>query len=462
MIFFFRFFIAFLVLVSIGIITGRQLQCSYGTDEAPLWPEFHRCKLYQVNLSKSYETQVHLFSGSNSQKSQATVVHFYESPQIDFIPKEILKEFPNLNGLIFDSCNLLVLKNELFSEDFVVLEYLHLSLNQIAYIEPLAFQNLKNLKWLALLWNKIQSLPFNLFQKNPKLIYLNSADNQINSISPNLLKNLNQLKYVDFWFNQCVSRDFGCETCSISQSDLDSGLSECFQNCLKDPECVTKSELVERTTETEKERDPIQTTPQVTTIPPFDFPASPVQNTATANNPKPILQSLKTNLAQKLANSDLTTESSLEIETTEIVTPNFEEIEEPESEAPSQSSTAEPENEPQDLKLVLEGIDEKLLNMTEDLRVALTAKIESENEAIKNKIEETNKLSHEILEKMNKIFSGKINCGLGNANELLTAQLENEKLKVKILKAELGQKKMEKELQSMKRKWLQSKENLKE
>jgi hypothetical protein len=63
---------------------------------------------------------------------------------------------------------------------------------------------------------------------------------------------------------------------------------------------------------------------------------------------------------------------------------------------------------------------------------------------------------------MNKIFSGKINCGLGNANELLTAQLENEKLKVKILKAELGQKKMEKELQSMKRKWLQSKENLKE
>jgi hypothetical protein len=139
------------------------------------------------------------------------------------------------------------------------------------------------------------------------------------------------------------------------------------------------------------------------------------------------------------------------------VTKNPEEIEEPQTEDPSQSSTAEPETEPRDLKL--EGIDEKLLSMTEDLRVALTTKIESENEAIKKKIEG---LSHEILEKLNGILAGKNNCGLETANELLTAQLENEKLKAKVLKAELGQKKMEKELQNMKRNWLQSKGNLKE
>ncbi len=138
------------------------------------------------------------------------------------IPKEIPKEFPNLNGLIFLYCNLPILKNELFSNDFVALEYLDLGRNQIVSIEPSAFQNLENLKWLRLNYNKIQSLPFNLFRNNLKLIYLNFWRNQINSISPNLLKNLNQLKQVDFDYNQCVDQSFACSSCPISQSDLDS------------------------------------------------------------------------------------------------------------------------------------------------------------------------------------------------------------------------------------------------
>jgi hypothetical protein len=448
-----------LIIVSIRIITGLELECSYYGTSSRLWPEFYQCFLYRVDLSESFKSQVHSFTGSTSQKSETTVVEFGHSPQIDFIPNEILKEFPNLNGLSFIFCNLPVVKNDLFPEEFVVVEYLNLYVNQIASIEPFAFQNLKNLKWLSLQENKIQSLPYNLFQNNPNLFFLDFMHNEIKSISPNLLKNLNQLKRVDFWSIQCDAQGFGCEDLCSPISDLDSGLSTCFQNCLEDPECATKSELVEGTTETEKERDPIQTTPQVTTTQPPKEEDLPAQNNATPNNPNPILQSLKTNLTQEPANSDLTTESSLDIETTETVTQNSAEIEEPESEAPSQSSTAEPETEPQDLKLVLQGIDEKLLNMTEDLRVALATKIESENEAIKSKIEETNKLSHEILEKMNKILAEKINCGLENGNKLLTAQLENEKLKAKILKAELLQKKMEKELKNMK---LQSKGNLKE
>ncbi len=242
----------------------------------------------------SFQSQVHSFTGSSSEKSQATVVHFAGSNKIDFVPKQIPKEFPNLNGLLYNSSNLPVLKNEFFSADFVVLEYLGLWSNQIASIEPFAFQNLKNLKWLGLRSNKIQSLPFNLFQNNPKLIFLNFRWNKINSISPNLLKNLNQLKRVDFRYNQCVSKYFGCPTCSISQSDLDSGLSTCFQNCLKDPECATKSELVET----------IQSTPQGTTTPPprvEDVPDSPAQTNTTASNPNPTLQSLETNLTQELA-----------------------------------------------------------------------------------------------------------------------------------------------------------------
>ncbi len=90
----------------------------------------------------------------------------------------------------------------------------------------------------------------------------------------------------------------------------------------------------------------------MTTTPPSKEEDLPVQNNATANNPNPTFQSLEINLAQDLANSDLTTESSLEVETTEIVIQNSAKIEEPESEDPSQSYTAEPETEPQNPKLV--------------------------------------------------------------------------------------------------------------
>jgi hypothetical protein len=266
--------------VSIGVITGRQFECSFYTSGSgeTLWPSFYYCKLFSVDFPKSYESQVRSFTGSTSEKSRATVVYFAGSSQIDFIPKQIPKEFPNLNGLIFDRCNLTVLKNDLFSAEFVVLEFLNLMSNQIMFIEPFAFKNLKNLKWLRLWGNKIQSLPFNLFQNNPKLIYLDFKVNEINSISPNLLKNLNQLKYVDFLSNRCVRREFGCETCSVSQSELYSGLSTCFENCLKDTDCATKSELVEGTTTD-----------------------SPAQNNATANNPNQTLQSLQTNLTQEIA-----------------------------------------------------------------------------------------------------------------------------------------------------------------
>jgi hypothetical protein len=157
-----------LIFLSIEISTGRQLECSYSTFSLAFWSEFYQCSLSQVDLSKSFQSQIHSFSGSSSQKSEATTVLFDGSAQIDFIPKEILKEFPNLNGLIFSHCNLPVLKNELFSEEFSVLKYLDLKSSQILSIEPFAFEHLKNLKRLSLLWNKIQSLPIQIQLSNPR------------------------------------------------------------------------------------------------------------------------------------------------------------------------------------------------------------------------------------------------------------------------------------------------------
>jgi hypothetical protein len=88
--------------------------------------------------------------------------------------------------------------------------------------------------------------------------------------------------------------------------------------------------------------------------------------------------------------------------------------------------------EPGDIMMVLEGIDEKFLNMTEDLKIALTSKIESENEAMQIKVEKCCKSNHEAIEKINCNFEK----NRETANELLT---------------KLQKKQMEMELQNLKR-----------
>jgi hypothetical protein len=256
-------------------------------------PAHHYCFTNNVNLSKSYESEIHSFSGSLSQKSQATVVEFQRPIQIDFIPREILTEFPNLTGLLFYGCNFPVLKAGFFTEEFGVLESLSLILSEIVSIEPWAFEHLKKLNWLDLTQNQIQALPFNLFQKNPSLAYLNFAGNQINSISPNLFNNLNHLKTVDFRGNLCVDKKLGCDACTVAQLDLDFALSTCFQNCLKDPDCAGKSE---------QNTSPRNSTNSLQNPGKDDLVGNPIQNTT------PTLQSPQTqeptNIPEKLESTE--------------------------------------------------------------------------------------------------------------------------------------------------------------
>ncbi len=275
-------------LLSLGLITGRELDCIYGrTSTSDLWPAHHYCFTHNLNLTKRFETQVHSFSGLSSQKSQATVIEFQRPIQIDFIPREIPTEFPNLNGLLFYGCNFPVLKRGFFPEEFGVLEYLSLVMNQIVSIESLAFEHLKKLKWLDLQQNQIQALPFNQFHNNPSLIYLRFSTNQIKLISPNLFNNLNHLKTVDFSGNLCVDKKLGCETCSVGQTDLDSRLSTCFQNCLQDSDCAGKSE---QNTSPRNSTNPLQNPGEE------DLVGYPIQNIT------PAPQSPQTNLTQEITN----------------------------------------------------------------------------------------------------------------------------------------------------------------
>jgi Leucine-rich repeat (LRR) protein len=115
--------------------------------------------------------------------------------------------------------------------------------NKIETIEANAFQHLPKLKWISFFDNRLRSLPQQLFKNNPELILIWLHSNQINSITPDFFKNLNKLQLVGFENNQCTRKLFGCwsGSCSVTQSQLDSGLSTCYGNCRNNEECASQS-----------------------------------------------------------------------------------------------------------------------------------------------------------------------------------------------------------------------------
>jgi hypothetical protein len=209
---------------------GMNLKCSYTTFSGRIWPSHKACKVSNIEFSLTNKLESHTFYGSSSEKSDTKSFWIFNSPNLQFIPVEILSEFSNLNGLIIHESNLTVIKNDLFTSMFHILELLDLYNNNIKYIQSGAFKHLTNLKWIRLYNNKIQSLPFLIFQNNLKLIFIDFDLNEIQSINPQLFKNLNHLKNVDFNRNKCINKNIGCASCSVSQSTLDLDFATCFKD----------------------------------------------------------------------------------------------------------------------------------------------------------------------------------------------------------------------------------------
>jgi hypothetical protein len=210
-----------------------------------------------VDLSAKYKSDDHSFTGTPEQKSAVTSVNFESPSNIEFLPKEIISDFPKLNGMIITSCTTLtIVRNAFFTKDFGAIEYLYLCNNKIETVEANAFQHLTKLKWIAMHDNQITSLPHQIFRNNPEIIAIFLSSNKINSITPDFSKSLNKLQYVGFGGNQCISKNFGCSSgsCSVTQAELDNGLSTCYTNCRVDIQCASKSEKLENLDREEVEK----------------------------------------------------------------------------------------------------------------------------------------------------------------------------------------------------------------
>jgi hypothetical protein len=211
-----------------------------------------------MDLSESFKTVEHSFSGTPAQKSEATVVNFAFPSRIDFLPKKILNDFPQLNGIIIWNCETFtIVKNGFFTDDFGAIQYLYLDFNKIETVEANAFQHLPKLKWISLGGNQLSSLPHKIFRNNPELSAIWLYGNKINSITPDFFKNLDKLQLVSFHSNQCINKIFGCTMglCSVSESELNSGFSSCYSNCLNDSECAAKSGKLDNLSPAEIEKN---------------------------------------------------------------------------------------------------------------------------------------------------------------------------------------------------------------
>jgi Leucine-rich repeat (LRR) protein len=187
-----------------------------------------------ADYSAEFESEKHSFTGTPEQKSEVKTFRASRSPNFDFIPLEILSEFPNLNGLAVEFSKLPTLKARLFKSELEKLEYLHLGYNEVEVIEPSAFQYLVKLKFISFYENKLKALPHRLFGNNPDLEFVGLHNNKINSIQPNFFDGLASLKMVKFEFgNRCIRINVGCRICSNIQSDLKTELKKCFDNFAK-------------------------------------------------------------------------------------------------------------------------------------------------------------------------------------------------------------------------------------
>jgi Leucine-rich repeat (LRR) protein len=147
------------------------------------------------------------FSVTDQQKRDTTVVSFWNCSAVDFIDLEILKRFPNLNGLKFWESNIPILKN-IFTVELKMIQYLDLWNNKIKVLEPHVFDELVELKWISLARNEIEEILHPIFAKNKKLEYVDLSDNKIQTLHPNLFDGLPKLEEVWFSGNPTINKDY--------------------------------------------------------------------------------------------------------------------------------------------------------------------------------------------------------------------------------------------------------------
>jgi hypothetical protein len=159
------------------------------------------------------------FSVTDQQKRDTTEVSFWNCEAVDFVDIEILKRFPNLNGLQFLGSNIPSLKN-IFTVELKMIQYLDLWSNKIKVLEAHVFDELVELQWIDLSTNEIKEILHPIFVKNKKLEYISLSTNKIQTLHPNLFEGLPRLEEVRFQWNRKIYKKFDQSNMKMLKEEL--------------------------------------------------------------------------------------------------------------------------------------------------------------------------------------------------------------------------------------------------
>lgn len=163
----------------------------------------YRCKVNFFNSTSQSENITDILGVHEGEKSFEDVKLFMiENQNISMIPRNLNLIFPNLEGIIIESCNL----KSLSSYDL---------------------KNYPKLKFVYIGNNQIYNLPGDLFENNLHIEWLTFRNNYTKTIGTNLLKNLKNLEFASFIRNTCINRK------AQSKLEIQQLINDIERNCSK-------------------------------------------------------------------------------------------------------------------------------------------------------------------------------------------------------------------------------------
>jgi hypothetical protein len=173
-----------------------QVKCTYDLYSNDFWPEHKRCCVEYLDLTLANNNKTFLFNGSNVQKSEVTEIYFKYCGYIDFIPLNIFREFPNLNGISILYSSLPTIGEIFVNPEFQKLKYLSLVCSRIQNIEVDAFAEMLDLIRINLYGNEIENIQQKIFKNNLQLKYVDLNENYLKILNPKLFNDLNNLQEI--------------------------------------------------------------------------------------------------------------------------------------------------------------------------------------------------------------------------------------------------------------------------
>jgi hypothetical protein len=154
--------------------------------EKPLMDPFLTCAMFNLDLSLAQQTTKYKVAMSEQEKNRTKSITFFMCGPVEFIPLQLLKLFPNLNGVAIVDTNIPIVKYEFLKTDFKMIQHLGLVDCEIKEIEETAFSDLPNLKWIDLRDNRLREIQHKIFANNPKMEYINVMENKIKILHPQI------------------------------------------------------------------------------------------------------------------------------------------------------------------------------------------------------------------------------------------------------------------------------------